>query len=400
MAMTANEALLDAMIRHQTYLLRYTGMVRNRIFGILDKTEADLAELIRTKLKGTTGLTTPVELRRMQSLMASLETMRRAAWGEATADLVKQMTDLSYQEPIVMSGILATTAPVIVETVLPAPRLLRSIVLARPFEGRLLKEWAATMEADDIRRIHSQIQLGMTAGQTTDAIVARVIGTTTLKGSDGVTELTRRQVNAVVRTAIQHVANHSRNELFKENADILELEQFVATLDSRTTPVCKANDGKRYPVGKGPIPPLHIACRSLRVASFSEERLGMRPAKPVTEEMLLREFGEREKIGTVKSRDDLPRGYKTAFDGFKRKRVRELTGRVPNAESYQTWLQKQSKAFQDDTMGVTKAKLFRDGGLTLDKFVAASGTELTLAQLAAKHAQAFKAAGLDPRNYL
>lgn len=397
---TANEVLLDAMIRHQTYLLRYSGMVRNRIFAVLDKTEEDLADLIRKKLAGTTGLSTPVELRRMQALLKSLETMRRAAWGEATDMLVKEMVDLSYQEPMLVQGLLAASAPVVIETVLPAARLLRSIVLAKPFEGRLLKDWAKSMEAEDIRRMHSAIQLGMVAGETTDKIVARVVGTTQLRGADGVTELTRRQVTAITRTAIQHVANNARNEFFRENAAVVAEEHFVATLDSRTTPVCRANDGKRFPVGKGPIPPLHIACRSLRVAAFDSEYLGERPAKPVTEKMLLREFAAQENIDKVSSRADLPRGYKASYDAFARKRVRELTGRVSANETYQTWLKRQSREYQDDTLGVTKAKLFRDGGLTLDKFVAANGTELNLSQLAKKHADAFRAAKLDPEDYL
>ena len=129
------------------------------------------------------------------------------------------------------------------------------------------------------------------------------------------------------------------------------------------------------------------------------EQLGERPAKASTTKQLLREFTEAHKLPKVTSRDDLPRGTKGQYDAFARKRVRELTGRVPSVTTYQTWLKQQSRQFQEDTLGVTKAKLFRDGGLTLDKFVAADGTELTLAQLATKQADAFRAAGLDPGNF-
>lgn len=399
MAKTANEELMDALIRHQTYLLRYSGALRNAIYAILNNTEEDIARLIKQKLEKSTKLTTPVELKRMQSLIEAIEIIRRAAWGESTELLVQQMLDLAAQEPVVIAGMIATTAPSVIQTVLPAPRLLRAIVTSNPFEGAVLKDWAASMQSEDLRRIRSSVQLGMVAGETTDSIVKRVIGTGTLRGTDGVTELTRRQVQAVTRTAVQHVANQARNEFMKENVEVLEMEQFVATLDSRTTPVCKANDGKRFPIGEGPMAPLHFACRSLRIAAFSSDYMGKRPAKPVTQKMLLKEFGEQEKIGLPKNRDSLPKGVKGKFDEFARKRTRELTGPIPATETYQTWLKKQSKQFQDDTLGVTKAKLFRDGGLTLDKFVAANGTELNLSQLATKHAQAFKAAGLDPANF-
>jgi hypothetical protein len=175
---------------------------------------------------------------------------------------------------------------------------------------------------------------------------------------------------------------------------------FVATLDSRTTPVCRANDGKVFPVGTGPRPPLHIACRSLRVAALDGEVLGNRPYKSSTTKQLLREYTDEKKLDRVSKRDDLPRGTKGDYDAWARKKIRALTGTVPRSTSYQTWLKVQTQTFQNDTMGVTKAKLFRDGGLTLDKFVAADGTELTLSQLASKHAQAFRAAGLEPSGFI
>lgn len=401
MARSVNEELLDALIRHQTYLLRYSGYVRNRIWSILDRTEGDIAMRIRDKLRDSAGLTSPVEVRRMEALMAAIEAMRRESWEEATRFLLDEMEQLAYQEPIALRGIMTTVAPVVVETVMPATRLLRAIALSRPFEGRVLKDWAATMEAEDIRRIHAAIQLGMVAGETGAQIATRVVGTGALNNADGALELTRRQVQAIARTAVQHVANSARAEFLQENAGVMVGEQFVATLDSRTTPVCRANDGKVFPVGTGPRPPLHFQCRSLRVAAFDGERLGYRPFKSSTTKQLLREFADANNLKTVpKSRNDLPRGTKGAFDDFSRKRVRELTGRVPASTGYQAWLRNQSKQFQEDTLGVTKAKLFREGGLTLDKFVAASGSELTLAQLAAKHASAFKAAGLDPEDFI
>jgi hypothetical protein len=186
----------------------------------------------------------------------------------------------------------------------------------------------------------------------------------------------------------------------KENADLFTEEQFVATLDARTTPVCRANDGQRFPLGKGPRPPLHFGCRSLRVPVLDGELLGQRPSKPVTERLLLREFAKERGIDAPSTRDGLPHGSKGAFDDFSRRRVRELTGTVPAKTTYQAWLKGQSTAFQDDVLGKTKARLFRDGGLTLDKFVNRAGDELTIRDLARRHKEAFKAAGLDPEGFL
>lgn len=396
---TANEALLDALVRHQTYLLRYSSFVRNRIWTVLDNTEEAIAGLIHRRLEGTTGLTSPIEVRRMQALIASIEQLRGAAWDEAWAWNTDQMSELGYQEPIGFSGMIRTVAPVVIETVLPASRLLRAIATSRPFEGRLLRDWGDSLKAEDLRRINAAIQLGMTAGETTGAITSRVIGTGLLKGTDGVTEMTRRQVQAITRTAVQHVANSARNDFMLENADVMLGELYVATLDTRTTAICRALDGKVFDVGTGPRPPLHIACRSLRVAALDGGPLGQRPYKASTTKQLLGEYTDKNNLPGVSSRDDLPRGTKGSYDEWARGRVRELTGRVPAATTYQKWLEGQSAEFQSDTLGVTKAKLFRDGGLKLDKFVAADGTELSLAQLATKQAGAFRAAGLDPEDF-
>lgn len=152
-------------------------------------------------------------------------------------------------------------------------------------------------------------------------------------------------------------------------------------------------------MGKGPQPPLHWNCRSLRVAALDGDMLGDRPAKPYTEGELAKEYAELNKLTGVSTRDDLPRGTKGAFDQWKRKRIRQLVGPIPASTTFNEWLKQQSETFQDETLGVTKAKLFRDGGLSLDKFTNRNGDELTLAQLAQREEAAFRAAGLDPDKY-
>lgn len=399
MAKTANEELFDAMVRHQIYIMRYSGYVRNRMTTIVNSSEDELARLIRDKLRDMKGLTKPVEWERLQALQNTLAAIRKDSWQEASKFITEELTQLSYQEPVHLDEILRTVLPVAMNTVMPSARFLRQIALSRPFEGRVLKDWASSMAADDIRRIHSAIQAGMVAGESMETIARRVVGTGTMNGADGITEITRRQIQTITRTAVQHIANGARDAWFAENTDILAEEQFVATLDSRTSPQCRALDGQTFPVGKGPRPPLHFGCRSLRIASINGTLAGDRPAKPATEKMLVKEYAEKNNLGDIASRDDLPRGTKGSYDKWARSRMRELVGPVPASSTYQTWLQNQPTAFQDEVLGKTKGKLFRDGGLKLDKFVHRNGDELTLSELAQKHAEAFRAAGLDPAKY-
>jgi SPP1 gp7 family putative phage head morphogenesis protein len=396
---TSNEEFQDAMLRHQTYLLRYAGNVRNKMLAILQRTEESLSDKIRSRLAGNKGLTTSAELRRLNALMESIRKIREPAWKKANEVMREDMIALSSAESVSVDGIVKIALPVQLDTVMPSARLLRSIAVARPFQGQILADWSASMEADDLRKIHNAIQLGMTAGEDMATIARRVIGTEALQFDDGVMQMTRQQVQAVVRTAVQHVANHSRTAWFLENSDIVTTERFVATLDSRTTPICRANDGKEYPLGKGPVPPLHFQCRSLRIAALDGVLAGERPAKPFVERELVDEYARENGLGKVRNRDDLPRGTKGDYDKWARKRIGEMVGPVPADTTYNEWLKSQSKTFQDDTLGTTKAKLFRDGGLQLDKFVDRNGNELTLEQLASKEKEAFRAAGLNPDDF-
>jgi hypothetical protein len=73
---------------------------------------------------------------------------------------------------------------------------------------------------------------------------------------------------------------------------------------------------------------------------------------------------------------------------------------VPAKTTYQQWLRTQPVAFQNEVLGVKKARLYRQGGLTLDKFVTPQGREYTLTELARRERDAFTAAGLDPEDFL
>jgi hypothetical protein len=68
---------------------------------------------------------------------------------------------------------------------------------------------------------------------------------------------------------------------------------------------------------------------------------------------------------------------------------------VPFTQTYNSWLKNQSNEFQDEVLGVKKAKLFRQGGLDVRQFVDQNYKPLTLKQLRSKEPLAFEKAGLD-----
>lgn len=400
MALTVNEEFFDALVRHQIGLLRLSGSIRNDVYALLDATEADISKQTRTILANHKGFDSPSSVKRMNRLLKTIKATRLKAWKQVDELWLKEMVDLVNTEPVTVSGILKTVAPVVLETTLPPTALLTALVKTKPFEGKTLKQWARNIAAADINRLEAQVRIGMVNGETGDAIARRLVGTVAQKGKNGVTEITRRQSQAITRTAVNAFSNQAKREFYMANADIFKEEMWVSVLDSRTTPICQSLDGQRWRVGEGRYPPAHMMCRSLRVAVISEEALGRRPTRAFAEKGLLREFTKANKLPSTATRAGLKFGTKGKFDTFSAQRIRELTGTTPAKVTYQQWLERQSGAFQNDVLGKTKGRLFRKGGLKLDKFVDRTGNELTLAELASRNAKAFRAAGLDPEDFL
>jgi SPP1 gp7 family putative phage head morphogenesis protein len=385
---TFKQQYYDASVRHHIDLLRFGSGVARKVNALLDATRADLRKQVERRLGKVTGITGP-SLKRLRELERAIDQQRSGAWNDVTEQWERTAVDVALEEPVYLGGKLTSILPVELDLVSPNETTLRKLATTRPFQGRHLKEWAESAQRADLQRIHQQIRIGMVQGEGSRDIAARVFG------ERGAMSITRSQAEAVTRTVINGVSNAAQQEFLQSNSDLFDVEQYVATLDSRTTPICRALDGKQFPIGKGPMPPSHVACRSLRVAVLDGEVIGERPFKAGTEQQMLREYAAANGLGKLGSRDDLPRGHKQAFDAFSRRRMRELTGQVPARTTYQEWLKRQPAQIQDDILGPTRGKLFREGGLTLDRFVSREGDELTLDELRQRNRKAFERAGLD-----
>jgi hypothetical protein len=380
---SANDKYLDAMIRHQIGLSRLSASMKQRIIELLDATEPKLREEIEKRMSQLVGRSfgDTITERRLQALKELIESTRGKAFDSAIAGLNDELKDLTVAEAQFVAGTANSVMPVVLETVVPATPLLHALVSTNPFEGRVLKEWAAGLKAADSDRILQTIRIAMVQGSTPQQTARAVFGTISLGKKDAAVEMTRKNVESVVRTAVNHFSNQAKQLTYAANPDLYEWELFVATLDSRTTLTCMAEDGKKYRRGEGRIPPLHFACRSLRVAILSNGLpIGMRPMKPYTERMLLDEYNA--KYGTeAKSRDSLPKGHKGKFDDYAGSRVRELIGRTPASTNYGEFLQRQTESFQREVLGSTRYELWKTGKVSLDKFTDGSGRIIKVADL-------------------
>jgi SPP1 gp7 family putative phage head morphogenesis protein len=400
-ALTANEQLVDALIRHQIYLLRYGTGVGGKIVDLLNETERDLKEVIARRGARLVGraLTESVTQQRLKLLLAEVREIRQRAISGAFSEWRKSLTELIKHEAQYIQVAAQTVVPFQLDTVTPEPAVLHALVTHTVFEGNVLSGWANNIARADLNRISTQIKTGIVRGESTQAMASRVVGTVATRGANGVTEITRRDAMSITRTAVQAMSNAARQAVYEHNFNVFTKERFVATLDSRTTPICRAQDGHIYKRGEGPIPPLHFNCRSVRVPYIDPKLAGQRPARSGTERAALREYAAKNGLSNVRSRNNLPHGHKGDFDDFLRSRMRQLTGTVPANTTYAQFLGRQSAGFQDEVLGATRGALFRRGGLPLDRFVDNAGRQYTLVELARREAEAFRRAGLDPGNW-
>jgi len=97
--------------------------------------------------------------------------------------------------------------------------------------------------------IRQALNDGVLDGETNKQIAAKI--------KDYGDNLHAGQVNALVRTSINNASAQARKVVTSDNSFIFKGDEWVATLDSRTTLICGGRDGRIYPINSGPYPPAH-----------------------------------------------------------------------------------------------------------------------------------------------
>jgi SPP1 gp7 family putative phage head morphogenesis protein len=211
------------------------------------------------------------------------------------------------------------------------------------------------------------VRQGLLTGEPTPAIAKRLIGNLefgeeakTVKqlvaAGGQATAVADNQIVSLVRTSINQVANAASQQVYEANQDITKKYRYVATLDTRTSSICRALDGREFEYGKGPTPPQHFNCRSTTVPVIDYDELGFTPPPPA----------------------------KRASAG----------GQVPADQTYGQWLAKQNLETKAKALGANKVPYFNrladKYGPTdaIAKLVRDDGSELTLDQLRARYGPA------------
>ena len=370
---TTNELLQEELLRHQVDLLRFSKGLAARIVAILNRTEPELARVLKQRLEriGPVTVPGPSTTRKLIITQRLIKATLAPTWTTINELVRKELVSLALGEGAYIAGVLADALPVIFGPKLPPPQALRGIVFARPFQNRILRDWLGTFQVGDRRRMMDEIRQGLLWDETPTEIGRRIFGTRAQGGTDGVRQITRRGAQTLAQTSTSAISNAVRQAVYKANRKIIPREQYVATLDSRTTPICQSLDGQIFKTGQGEIPPVHMNCRSIRVPVIDGRPLGNRPASA----------NFRGRLGKLRG-------------PARRREVAKLIGRVPASTNYDTFLRNSDVAFQNNVLGPTRARLFRAGEFDVSGFVDNSGTRLTLRQLYDQKPSSFQTLGI------
>lgn len=334
-------SLLESYISHQIWLQRTASHEAGLVVPFIQQMRDEVRDEV---LKFGDDSRTAARLNKM---LRDLDAALRGIAGDWNDVLLEDLQELAKYEADWNVKTLADNVDANFTT--PSPEQVWSAVKFEPLAlsdkpvdfNNLLSNW----KESEVQRLTTGVRSGFVQGLTTRQIVKSVVG------AGGLVDVSQRNAMTTVRTALAHVSNEARKQTYEKNSDIIEKYEWVSTLDSRTSTICRSRDGQKWEIGKGPLPPAHPNCRSTTAPVISSEF------------------------------DFLDKGAKRAAKGA------EGGAQVDADTSYYEFLKQQPAWFQDEALGPVRGKIFRNSGVTPEEFRSISidgfGRPMTLKEMAA-----------------
>jgi len=349
------KTILDIGVRHQVYLERLKAHLSEEAQAALDEFELSVTSWLSSHTKDLAELTHT----QAQKLIAQARREQLDALTEGLSDTIDKLSKIADYEGEFNAAVLEKITKDVEIQALEAGKVYAAALKQPiPATGQLLESFISDWTEKEVDAVGNLVSKGYVQGWTNNQIAQAVRGTKAANYSDGIMARVGRNADAIIHTAVQHVAQTARNETWARNSDVVAYVRVVATLDSKTTPFCRSVDGRRYKLGTEPKFPHHVRCRTTTVAEIASE-------------------------------------YAYLNEGATRSAE---FGPVDADMSYYDWLKTQDETFQDDALGPKRGQLFREGGLTPDEFarlnLGRNFEPLTLDEMRQKEPAAFKKAGL------
>ena len=342
--MTANQDLFDEQISHNVRVEFLKNGIVKRMLKLLQQSDDELSSKLILALEKLTG--TAFSIERIERQLASIYDLNKKLYAELSSALNSELKEFAEYETHWQQESLDRVTPAIVNIERIGLTQVYAAAVARPFNGRLLSEWYKTIEESARVRVRDAVRLGVIQNETTDQIVKRIRGTKSMSYKDGLIEISKKDAQSIVLTAVAHTQDVARESVYQANSNIIKYEIWNSTLDTRVCPRCAELDGQKFELGKGVRPPIHFRDRCVRIPILKSWRdLGFNV-------------------------DELPPSTRASMDG-----------QVPEDTTYSAWLRKQSDERQDEVLGKERGRIYRKSGLPLERFINREGKYYTLAEL-------------------
>ena len=356
------ERLIQQSSRHNVYVQRFSGYINNLFDPYMNRLRRELRNIL-----GEGPLTTS-SITRINRITNEYRRAAIAIMDEYNEDQVlKELLGFSANESeFEIASLKSVIESPSVTLVAPAPNQVWAAVTSTPLvieatnNTNLLEPFLRDWEARTITNVNNIIKTGFITGRTSDQIVRDILNNNTGVLGNKTKSGLRSAIKTMVRTTTNHVSNVARERTYEENDDIVIGYEIVATLDSRTTPICRGYDGARV-----------FFSGRIELADGGTRTTNVRPRPP---------FHNGCRTGTVSILD-----ARFAIDDSDALRAsRGVNGgqQVSADSTYYGWLKSQGqqgprgRAFVADVLGQERSRLFLNGGLSAEQF-----RKLTLDQM-------------------
>lgn len=368
--------LAQQIADHQARLQVIGANWGEEINNTLDATEKKFLEKLQKELKNFDFVPNQKKrLEQLKNINEKLIKIRAQAWIEAQASVTYECEKLAENE--------SKWAKRVAKEMTGEKKLkdasatsLSRVVENSLSSGRTLQQWFLKIAADDAARIETVIRQGISSGWTIDQIADNITGTAENGYKDGVFNTTRREAVNMARTVCNGIANSAKMAFYQANDDVIIGVEILATLDGRTCPVCASLDRKRYKMDEqAPSLPLHNMCRCVLLpvtpaSDFADEQRPMANADFMAEAK--RSFESKNKDKKFSDLDDEQKKklYYQAMREYEKRTGEPAYQQSDGAVSFREYFtEHMTEQQRKDWLGPERYKLWKKGGLKLDKFI-------------------------------
>ena len=319
----------------EKYVRTYNEIILNAAKKLRSIDERQVAEIT----KGGARIIAPVTRQRLRAIIKQSSDSLNTWWARSALDMKKELqgvAELQSEFVVIELKKVTKSGGVPINSVAISEKYADSVIMTDPSEvniftskqftednfkefGRGKFRLTATQGASitlpngqtvqkafrgiaesSAEKLDLAVRSGVFSGETLQQISRRLVGRLTFSQKGNVkqiaaaggelTKLANHQIQTIVRTSVNQVSNQASMAVYAANKKVSPRYEYVATLDSRTSPICQRLDGQKFEYNNGPTPPQHFNCRSTVVPVVDFD--GLQKKYPNLEEPLPAGFSE------------------------------------------------------------------------------------------------------------